>query len=294
LPTSPARNAPSFRNHRTIRVERPEFRVPRPGAVDPVLNPHEFGDFTVLHHDHSEIPVVDSYTTDDAIEDGVLLDLTALAPTPRTKQLHEIGSIDEYLQSFGRTLGQKAIHALNPLHVPGRDPLPGFDDLLREPFPCQQHVIAAAIQMMDERGSGFLVGECGTGKTLLGMAAVHKHAQRSRNQGGSGGRYRALVLCPDHLIAKWAREIQDTLPDATVHRFGPQGPAGPTAGHRPGSSRRSSVTSSSILSLMIFMSIKVIPVRNPWHVARSWPVLTMFSPSRARSSAVTPTTSSPS
>jgi hypothetical protein len=115
----------------------------------------------VQHPDHGEIPVIDAYTTDDAIEDGVLLDLAALAPTPRTKRLHEIGSIDEYLQSFGRTLGQKAIHALNPLHVPGCDPLPAFDDLLREPFPCQQHVIAAAIQMMDERGSGFLVGEMG-------------------------------------------------------------------------------------------------------------------------------------
>ena len=176
------------------------------------------------HHDYGEIPVVDAYTTDDAIGDGVLLDLAALAPTPQTRRLHEIGSIDEYLQSFGRALGRKAIHALNPLHVPGRDPLPAFEDLLREPFPCQQHVVAAAVKMMDERGSGFLVGECGTGKTLLGMAAVHKHAQRSRRQGGSGGKYRAIVLCPDHLIAKWAREIQDTLPGATVHRFGPQGP----------------------------------------------------------------------
>jgi hypothetical protein len=90
------------------------------------LNPNEFGDSDVQHHDDGDIPVINAYTADDAIEDGVLLDLAALAPKPRTRQLHEIGSIDAYLQSFGRTLGQKAIDALNPLHVPGRDPLPAF------------------------------------------------------------------------------------------------------------------------------------------------------------------------
>ena len=282
------------------------------------------------------------------------------------KPLKAIGSMDECLRSFGKTLGRKAITELSPLHVPGRDPLPEFDDMLREPFEPQKHVVAAAIQMMDAVGSGFIVGEMGciagesevydpvagryrrvdqitesfhvvsyhdgkavvgkahvpfikgtrelyrvtlsngrtfvatdhhriltdrgyelvsvvaerlresgsvplpsiaepcpsalgeftsesvhvteavyartdcyydftvdefhnyvmagvvhhnTGKTLLGMTSVFKHAQRSRNQGGFGGKFRCVVLCPDHLITKWAREIEETIPGAIAHRF---------------------------------------------------------------------------
>src|SRR4051812_15147538 len=121
---------------------------------------------------------------------------------PTIKPVEDVGSMDEYLQNYGKILGRKAINALTPLHVPGRDELPDFDDMLREPFPCQAHVVAAAVKMMDNVGSGFIVGEMGTGKTLLGMTSVHKHAARSRNQGGKGGKYRAIVLCPDHLIEK--------------------------------------------------------------------------------------------
>ena len=39
---------------------------------------------------------------------------------------------------------------------------------------------------------------------------------RPRGQGGYGGKYRAIVLCPDALIGKWAEEIQTTLLDANV------------------------------------------------------------------------------
>src|SRR4051812_14463287 len=112
----------------------------------------------------------------------IALETAVLDPEPEhdhhIRAPHEITSMDDYLHNYGRILGRKAIKALSPLHVPGRDPLPDFDDLLREPFPCQQHVAAAAIKMMDNSGSGFIVGEMGTGKTLVSMIAVHKHAER--------------------------------------------------------------------------------------------------------------------
>ena len=60
----------------------------------------------------------------------------------------------------------------------------------------------------------------GTGKTLLAMTAVYKHAQQARSKGGSNGNFRCLILCPDHLIAKWKREIEETIPDAKVYYFG--------------------------------------------------------------------------
>jgi len=150
-------------------------------------------------------------------------DITTIEPPKAILPISEITTMDQYLQNYGSILGKKAITALDPLHLPSRDELPDFDDMIREPFEAQKHVIAATIKMMDEVNSGFICGEMGTGKTLLGMTAIHKHAQRSRNQGGKGGKYRAIALCPDHLIAKWVREIKGTIPGAIVTRFGPQG-----------------------------------------------------------------------
>ena len=184
-----------------------------------------------------DMPMISAYTADDAIKDGGLLDLT---PQTDILPIHQIFSMDSYLQNYGKILGRKAIHALAPLHVPNRDPLPDFSAVPdhRQPFPAQSHVIAASIKMFDKVGNGFIVGEMGTGKTLLGMLAVHYHAMRSRKQGGSGGNYRALILCPDHLIGKWKREIEDTIPDATVTRFGPQGSSEEEVAKPPKGARR--------------------------------------------------------
>ena len=172
-----------------------------------------------------DFDMVSEYGVDQAVADGTVLELAAPPEEPPFKILpiSEVDSMDSYLKNYGAILGKKAIHALAPLHVPGRDQLPEFDECLREPFPAQQHVIAAAVKMLDKVQNGFIVGEMGTGKTLLGMLSVHLHASRSRSQGGSGGKYRALILCPDHLIGKWCREIEETVPGAIVGRFGPQG-----------------------------------------------------------------------
>ncbi len=169
---------------------------------------------------YEDIPVIDKYTVEDAIEDGNVIALCD--PEEVIPPIHQITGIDDYLRSYGKPLGKKAITALTPLHVPGRDPLPDFN-LLMELFPAQQHVVAAAIKMFNARGSGFLCGECGVGKTKIGMAAAFMHGLLSRNQGGYGGCFRAIVLCPDHLVGKWCREIWETIPDAKIVRFGPQG-----------------------------------------------------------------------
>ncbi|SIO37009.1 clan AA aspartic protease, TIGR02281 family [Singulisphaera sp. GP187] len=157
-----------------------------------------------------------------AIHDAVMAPVTE--PTQeRIPPLCDIDSMESYLKNYGAILGRKAIHALTPLHVPGRDELLDFDDVLREPFPAQAHAITAAVKMLNTVGNGMIVGEMGTGKTIMGQLAAHKHACQSRRKGGSGGNYRAIVLCPDHLIGKWCREIEETIPDATISRFGPQG-----------------------------------------------------------------------
>jgi hypothetical protein len=125
-------------------------------------------------------------------------------------QQEEVQTLDEYLLTHGPMLGKQAERSLEPLHVPGRDPLPGLD-LLRDPFEAQSHVIEAARKALRRQKALLLVGEMGTGKTLMGLAATHAHA---------GGRpYRALVFCPGQLVHKWEREIRATIPGAEVFQI---------------------------------------------------------------------------
>ncbi len=118
-----------------------------------------------------------------------------------------VPNLDDFMRTFGPMLGQQAERALQPLHVPGRDPLPALD-LLRTPFEAQRHVITAISKALGRQKSVLLVGEMGTGKTLMAMAAVHHHA--------AGGAYRGLVFCPGQLAPKWERELRQTLPGVRV------------------------------------------------------------------------------
>src|ERR1700730_8497414 len=116
-----------------------------------------------------------------------------------------------YLKDYGKHLGRKATESLRPLHVPGRDPLLDMSGFLRQPFEPQAHVISAAVKTLRRQKSLIICGEMGTGKTLLGQCVAHLHA--------GGKPYRVLIMCPDHLISKWAREIQETIPGSKVFTF---------------------------------------------------------------------------
>jgi len=130
------------------------------------------------------------------------------------KPLNEIESIEDYISTFSAELGHRAAEILRPLHVPGKSATRDIG-LAHKLFEAQVHAVEALVRMMQVRGSGFLCGECGVGKTLMGLAAVHSHAACKP--------YRAIVLCPDHLIAKWCRELASWIPDAKITRFGPSG-----------------------------------------------------------------------
>jgi hypothetical protein len=137
--------------------------------------------------------------------------------------LGQMLTIDDYFREFSRFHVKKATELLQPLHVPGLDPLPDFGDVNRQPFEAQAHVIQASIKMLDETRRGIIAAECGVGKTLLGMLAVHKHAQRSVRNGGCNGNYRALVIAPDHLCGKWKEELEETIPGVRVTLFDANG-----------------------------------------------------------------------
>src|SRR5207237_6511316 len=83
----------------------------------------------------------------------------------------------------------------------------GFDvrRLLRRPLGGQADAIRATALSLHMHPGTNVVGEMGCGKSLVASAAAYLAGYR-----------RILVICPPHLVRKWAREIQHTVPAARV------------------------------------------------------------------------------
>src|SRR5882724_3670926 len=89
------------------------------------------------------------------------------------------------------------------------DPVsPRIENLLRKPFAAQTIAIMGLAKRWLEARTGMVVAECGTGKTLISLGAIHVHS--------NGDLFTALAMVPPHLVEKWAREAFLTLPGIRV------------------------------------------------------------------------------
>lgn len=70
----------------------------------------------------------------------------------------------------------------------------------------------AASKRLRESNHTIISGQMGVGKTSIGIAACHHHA--------NGKPYRTIITCPGHLVEKWAREINAVIPEAKTFIFG--------------------------------------------------------------------------
>ncbi len=91
-----------------------------------------------------------------------------------------------------------------------------LEKLERSPFAKQTEAILALTKgfLVAKRKGLFLVAEMGTGKTIMGIATAFLVCPEKS---------RTLILCPTHLVQKWIREIQMTVPNAIVVNLNGQG-----------------------------------------------------------------------
>ncbi len=111
-------------------------------------------------------------------------------------------NLGEFIDKFKDAIARRVVETYPPLYRPSEDGgmLPR---LLRKPLGAQADAIrGAALSLRANRGTT-VVGEMGTGKTFIGAAAAHM-----------AGFVRVLVLCPPHLVPKWKREVEETVPGA--------------------------------------------------------------------------------
>jgi superfamily II DNA or RNA helicase len=120
----------------------------------------------------------------------------------------DINTIYDYMRAHATLLGARILEEYPALHQFG-DPLsPSIHGLLRSPFPAQSIAIMGLAKRWRQARTGMVVAECGTGKTLISLGAIHVHSE--------GRRFTAIAMVPPHLVEKWAREAFLTLPKLRV------------------------------------------------------------------------------
>ena len=116
-------------------------------------------------------------------------------------------TLQSYLDRYGTLVADRARQAFQPLHVPASDPVVSLE-IKRPMLPAQGHVVTAAVKTLKRQKAVFLCCECGTGKTQMGACTVHAHA--------AGKPYRAIVMCPPHLVETWRAELQQVFCEGTA------------------------------------------------------------------------------
>lgn len=145
-------------------------------------------------------------------------------------------NIADLLVHYGKSLVRLMMNQCPPLHDPAdytqAITLPPVAN--KTPYHAQVNCLLGLLKMLftdDPHFVGqnpFILGEVGTGKTLMSLvlcwALSPRHYGETSSQlaamGISGGRIkpvsRVLVMCPPHLIANWSDEIKDVLPGAGI------------------------------------------------------------------------------
>ena len=109
-------------------------------------------------------------------------------------------NLSEFIDTYREAITKRIVHSYPPRYRPATDDRP-MPPLKRRPMGAQETAIrGAALSLTEQRGTT-VVGEMGVGKTFIAIAAAQLAGFR-----------RVLVLCPPHLVGKWQREIEDTIP----------------------------------------------------------------------------------
>ena len=114
----------------------------------------------------------------------------------------------DYLRRFAQELGERIVRMYPALHQAGDPPAPSIQKLLRQPFAAQKLAIMGIVKRWEQARTAAVIAECGAGKTLISLGAVHTHS--------TGRGYTALAMVPPQLVEKWAREAFMTLPRIRV------------------------------------------------------------------------------
>ncbi len=139
---------------------------------------------------------------DDAIENAQLIDDVPTSVIP----------LSEFIRDFGSDL-MAAVERDNPpvySNNPNLERCRVLQGLLRTPFEAQANAIQAVSALLFDANekAAILNAEMGTGKTMMAISLAAIALNQNMKH--------TLVISPPHLVYKWRREIQETIPNARV------------------------------------------------------------------------------
>jgi hypothetical protein len=117
-------------------------------------------------------------------------------------------SINEYLREWAPALGDRIVQMYPALQTVSDNSSPLMATMLRKPFAAQELAVMGLVKRWRDARTAALVAECGTGKTLMSLGAIHCHSESKP--------FTALAMVPPQLVKKWCREILKTLPRVRV------------------------------------------------------------------------------
>jgi SNF2 family DNA or RNA helicase len=130
-----------------------------------------------------------------------------------TEIKHRTVKLADFLDEWGDALKVAVVKNMNPVYSPKAEDewdttaRIKLGQLLRKPFESQTRkgiLPVARSFFKEDHKADFLVGEMGTGKTFMGLAVAHLLPKTNK---------RILIQCPGHLVKKWIREAQKTIPN---------------------------------------------------------------------------------
>lgn len=137
-----------------------------------------------------------------------------------SERLNNVTTLDDYLNNFSEELSNKVHSTFVPLFNPDKQefdtPVKQFDimtkyrkkiNLLHD----QQSVINAVCKRLDQAYSAIIVGNMGSGKSIMSIGSIYAHSKMHHKKYTNN-----IIMCPGHLVNKWKREIQDSYPLSEV------------------------------------------------------------------------------
>lgn len=120
--------------------------------------------------------------------------------------------LSEFIRDFGSDL-MAAVERDNPpvySNNPNAERSRVLQGLLRKPFEAQANAIQAVSALLFDANekAAILNAEMGTGKTMMAISLAAIALNQNLKH--------TLVISPPHLVYKWRREIQETIPGARV------------------------------------------------------------------------------
>ena len=132
-----------------------------------------------------------------------------------SQELKATDTLDSYINTFSAELTDKIQSSFNPLYNPKTEApdkkIETFNNLMQirtdmKAFGAQKSVMTAVSRNLNINRSTIIVGNMGTGKTLMSIGSIFAHTKKKYIS--------SIVLCPGHLVKKWQREINHLYPQS--------------------------------------------------------------------------------